>query len=101
MPTNKFYNKKKNMKTLEEKKEFYEKCSEILNIHHEYNDPVIRRNRWNTRRIGNGRYPGFGLVQCFGHTIRVVSKQGTKMFATYQEVYDYLNNFVDNHRKTV
>ena len=87
------------MKTLEEKKEFYEQCAIILGIEHEYNDPVKRRNRWNTRRLGNGRYPGFGLVQCFGHTIRVVTKKGTRMFDTYQEVYDYLYLVIDKPMK--
>ena len=83
------------MKTKDEKREFYENCAIILNIEHDYNDPVLRRNRWNTRRLGNGRYPGFGLVQCFGSSMRVVSKHGTKIFNTYEEVYDYLKLLVD------
>lgn len=79
------------MKTIEEKKAFYEKCSEFLQIDHDYHDPVKRRTRWNTRLKGNGRYPGFGLIQCFGSCIRIVSrKEGTKIFKTYEEVYDYL-----------
>ncbi len=80
------------MKTNEEKREFYENCAKILGISHEFNEPVPRRNRWNTRRLGNGRYPGFGLVQCFGSTVRVMSKHGTKMFTTYSEVYQYLKD---------
>lgn len=82
------------MKTPQEKQEFYETCSRILNIDHEYTDPV-RRTRWNNRRLGNGRYPGFGLVQCFGSSVRVASKHGTKMFKSYEEVYDYLKKVVD------
>jgi hypothetical protein len=78
------------MKTNEEKREFYENCAKILCIEHEFNEPVRRRNRWNTRRLGNGRYPGFGLVQCFGSSVRVMSKHGTKMFKTYEETYKYL-----------
>ncbi len=78
------------MKTLDEKREFYENCAEILKIDHNYHDPVPRRTRWNARFLGNGRYPGFGLVQCFGSSVRVVSKQGTKMFKTYEETYEYL-----------
>lgn len=80
------------MKTKEEKQAFYETCGIILGIDHDYNDPVPRRNRWNTRRLGNGRYPGFGLVQCFGSTMRVASKHGTRMFKTYDEVYAYLRD---------
>ena len=78
------------MKTKEEKKEFYAKCGEILNIEHVYAEPVPRRNRWNTRRIGNGRYPGFGLIRCYGTTVTIVSKSGSRVYKTYEEVYDYL-----------
>lgn len=78
------------MKTLDEKREFYENCADILHIEHDYHDPVPRRTRWNTRRLGNGRYPGFGLVQCFGSSVRVMSKHGTKIFKTYEETYEYL-----------
>jgi hypothetical protein len=89
------------MKTKEDKKEFYKQCSIILNIEHVYNEPVPRRNRWNTRRLGNGRYPGFGLIQCFGSSVRIMSKHGTKMFNTYEEVYDYLKNLVDISMESV
>lgn len=82
------------MKTEEEKRVFYERCSLILGIEHVYSTPVPRRNRWNTRRLGNGRYPGFGLVQCFGQSARVVSKTGTKIFYSYDEVYEYLEKIV-------
>jgi hypothetical protein len=81
------------MKTNEEKREFYDNCAKILKIEHTFNEPVPRRNRWNTRRLGNGRYPGFGLVQCFGSYIRVISKAGTKIFKTYEEVYIYLSEY--------
>ena len=79
-----------NMKTKDEKREFYARCAEILNIEHEYREPVPRRNRWNTRRLGNGRYPGFGLIHCFGSTVRVMSKLGTRQFDSYEKVYEYL-----------
>lgn len=82
------------MKTEEEKRAFYEKCSQILGIAHEYAVPVQRRNRWNNRRLGNGRFPGFGLVQCFGQAVRVVSKSGTRIFYSYDEVYEYLETIV-------
>lgn len=83
------------LKTIEEKREFYAKCAEILKINHDFTEPVRRRNRWNTRRLGNGRFPGFGLVQCFGSSVRVMSKHGTKIFYTYDEVYSYLQKQVD------
>ena len=83
------------MKTNDEKRVFYDTVSSILNIEHQFHDPVRRRTRWNTRIKGNGRFPGFGLVQCFGSTVRVASKHGTKVFKTYEEVYDYLKKVVD------
>lgn len=75
---------------IEKRKQFYDTCAEILDIVHEYHEPVPKRTRWNTRKLGNGRFPGFGLVQCFGSCIRVVSKKGTKIFYEYDKVYEYL-----------
>lgn len=83
------------MKTLEEKEAFYAKCAEILNIEHVFHVPVRRKTRWNTRFLGNGRYPGFGLVQCYGSVVRVVSKRGTRVFNTYEEVYEYLKTVIN------
>lgn len=47
---------------------FYEECAALLDTTHEYR-PWIGRppNRWNNRRPGNGRFPGFGCVRWFGH----------------------------------
>lgn len=89
------------MKTNQEKEEFYETCSSILGVPHVFHDPVARRTRWNTRFLGNGRYPSFGLVQCFGSSVRVVSKHGTKVFKTYEETYDYLRKVVDTNKDLV
>ena len=67
------------------------KVSEILKIEVEYHIPYTKRNRWNARRLGNGRFKGFGLVQCFGdEKVRVVSKKGTHYFTSYTDVYKYL-----------
>jgi hypothetical protein len=89
------------LKTNDDKQEFYNKCSSILGIDHVYSIPAIRRNRWNKRRLGNGRYPGFGLIQCFGSYVRIMSKQGTKMFTTYDETYEYLQQLVDKQQESV
>lgn len=75
----------------ETKKEFYERCGEILGITHDWQEPVPRRTRWNTRNLGNGRFPGFGLVQSFGaKSFRVMSRKGTKMFDAPEKVFEYL-----------
>lgn len=76
--------------TNEEKKAFYARCGEILGIEHDWQEPVFKRTRWNNRKLGNGRFPGFGLVQTFGTRYRVVSKAGTKVFDEKQDVFDYL-----------
>jgi hypothetical protein len=76
--------------TNNEKKAFYAQCGEILGIAHEWNDPVPRRTRWNTRFLGNGRFPGFGLIRCYDTQIMITSKLGTKMFASTEAVYKYL-----------
>src|SRR5574343_1346039 len=76
---------------LTSKEDFYATCSGILGIAHEYQEPVRRRTRWNNRFLGNGRFPGFGLVQCFSENcVRVVSKDGTKVFHKFEDVYTYL-----------
>lgn len=82
-----------------EREEFYRKVSEILDSETTYHVPYARRTRWNARRLGNGRFKGFGLVQCFGdENVRVVSKKGTKYFKSYSDVYVYLNGLKDNEK---
>jgi hypothetical protein len=76
--------------TNEQKKAFYAQCGEILGIEHEWNDPVPRRTRWNARLNGNGRFPNFGLIRCFGYLIIVTSRHGTKEFKSIDDVYAYL-----------
>ena len=74
----------------EEREAFYDECSKILNIPHQYKTPVPRRTRWNNRLDGNGRYVGFGLIRCYGSCVIVTSKHGTKKFEVYTDVYTYL-----------
>lgn len=76
---------------MDEREEFYKRCSEILGIEHEYHVPYKRRTRWNTRVLGNGRFPGFGLVQDFGGAVRIIPKgQATRWFDNRQSALDYL-----------
>ena len=46
---------------------FYREVARLLDCSgHEYSRfPYSRRNRWNHRRPGNGRYPGHGIVRRF------------------------------------
>lgn len=83
---------------MDEREEFYLKVSEILNIPHQYTTPVKRRNRWTARRLGNGRFPGYGLIQCFGGQVRVMRRgHETRWFQSYQDVYDMLERERDNN----
>lgn len=78
---------------LDERKDFYRRVSEILGIEHEYHVPCRRRTRWNARVLGNGRFPGFGLVQDFGGAVRIIpAGRATVWCNTRQEAIDYLIN---------
>ena len=76
--------------TNDEKREFYSKCGEILGIEHDWKEPVKKRNRWNTRFIGNGRFPGYGLIRVYGDQIMVISRAGSKMYQSVDDVYGLL-----------
>lgn len=73
--------------TNQEKQDFYKRCSEILGIDHVWNTPVPHRTRWNNRNIGNGRFPGFGLIRIYGDKFVVTSRKGTKLYDTKEQVY--------------
>lgn len=78
---------------MKEREEFYAQCSKLLGIPHEYRDPV-RRTRWNARRLGNGRFPGFGLIQSYGGAVRVIQQgRSTKWYKSHQEVIDMLTEY--------
>ncbi|NJO59868.1 MAG: hypothetical protein HC836_16750 [Richelia sp. RM2_1_2] len=71
--------------------DFYNTCAKILGIDHEYTVPYRRRDRWNTRKLGNGRYPGFGVIRyCSSSYIIVMCKKGTRVFDNEQRVFEFL-----------
>jgi len=78
------------------KKEFFEKCSSILGIPHDYHSqPAIRgrKGRWN-RRLGNGRFLGFGVIHFHSSTcIHCLTKVGTKTFSNPQDCLDWLSTY--------
>ena len=76
---------------LNNEKEFYAKCGEILNITHCYNTPFSHQTRWNKRTLGNGRYKGVGVIKYFNsELIHILSKQGSKTCTSEEEVYEFL-----------
>lgn len=80
------------MSDLNEREQFYDRVGQLLGTTHVYKQPYKRRTRWNTRNLGNGRYPGFGTVQHFGSFIRVISHSGTRVFQTEKDVFDYIRS---------
>lgn len=90
-------------KTVEEREahirweqDFYAKCSEILNIDHEYHVPFHKKTRWSNRVLGNGRYEGFGVIQVFNKQLFHImsSKHGVHMFYNEDDVYDFLERII-------
>jgi hypothetical protein len=51
------------------------------------------RTRWNDRKAGNGRYPGFGIVRRFGDEVQIAIRRPIEMqrnFATTDEAIEAL-----------
>lgn len=89
--------------------EFYAACAELLGTEHHWRDsrprprvdrltgalytPSTRATRWGGREPGNGRFPGFGLIRCFGHRVQVALKapvRCTAVFASRREALEGL-----------
>lgn len=65
--------------------DFYAECAALLGTSHEGERfQHYKRTRWNNRSPGRGRFPGRGLIRCFGHSVHValldppISMMGTK-----------------------
>lgn len=61
---------------------FYQKVAEILRTQHTYNDHRPMR-RWN-RQLGNGRYPGHGVVRIYGDVV-VSMLRNPAVIGTYKQ----------------
>lgn len=58
--------------------EFYVECERILGVPHEGAPfPFYKRTRWNNRVAGRGRYPGKGIIRCFGSQVHIALTQPT------------------------
>ena len=55
------------------KTDFYLRCAEITGVDHEKTIRSIwyRRNRWNNRKPGDGRFEGIGIIRHYGSIIHV------------------------------
>lgn len=76
--------------------DFYHKCADILGV--EYDGEPFRyryRTRWNNRKPGSGRYPGYGIIRKFGSQIHVALTKPIQHHGIYnseEEVYTFLRN---------
>lgn len=71
---------------------FYEECSNILGLIHNHVEPVPKRNRWNNRTPGNGRYEGYGLIRFYNSELIHVqfASKGSGIFKSEDEVFEFL-----------
>lgn len=63
--------------------EFYDACAAILGTTYDC-EPFQHayRTRWNNRRPGGGRFPGFGLVRLFGDDVQIALHHPVPLSAT-------------------
>ena len=100
-------------------KEFYKECVKIVGTESEYTTPkkISKRfnretgemyqpptsaTRWGGREPGNGRFPGLGLIRCFGsNCIQVNIKNPTlsKTYESYEEALDALREVFSKETK--
>lgn len=76
--------------------DFYYKCAEILGVEYDC-EPFThyKRTRWNNRKPGSGRYPGYGIIRKFGSQIHVAFTNPVLHHGIYnseEEVYTFLQN---------
>ena len=80
------------------REEFYEECARILGCEYEGEAfTSYKRTRWNNRRAGQGRFPGFGTIRHYGDDIHValrhpITSIGT--FKTEEEVISFLEKII-------
>ena len=76
--------------------DFYHKCAEILGVEYDGEPFQYRyRTRWNNRKPGSGRYPGYGIIRKFGSQIHVALTKPVQHHGIYnseEEVFTFLRN---------
>jgi len=75
--------------------EFYTKVAGILETTYDCKPfpwTASNRTRWNNRAPGSGRYPGYGLIRCFGETVHVALHEPliSKSFETKEKALTFL-----------
>ena len=78
--------------------DFYQQCADILQVPHNYVEPVSRRTRWNNRHPGNGRYEGYGLIRRYNASFIHVhfGTKGSAIYRSENEVFEFLKKLKQN-----
>lgn len=79
--------------------DFYNRVAEILHIDYNYIVPFYKKTRWNARCLGNGRFPGYGLIRMYGpNLIHVVLHNPIRVnqhFIDMEECIKFLSGVMD------
>lgn len=73
--------------------EFYAECAALLHTTDECEAfPYYRRNRWNNRKPGRGRFPDHGLIRAFGNHVQIALRnpQANGSFTSFEEALAFL-----------
>lgn len=78
-----------------EKEEFYLECARLLDTVYEctpWRWPGVRKTRWNNRDPGEGRFPNFGLIRCFGDIVQVNIYHPISLCKVYKSKEEAIND---------
>jgi hypothetical protein len=81
-----------------DQKNFYSECANILGIVHEFSPKYPHLNRWNHRQLGNGRFPGRGVIRWYAsNQIHLAFKAPliTKIFKSKEDCWEYLKTLTN------
>lgn len=81
--------------------EFYNRCAELLGVEYICTPfPYETKTRWNNRKPGEGRYPGYGLIRHFGGNIHVTLRHPVihnKVYTSENDVYEFLKTLTNEN----
>lgn len=75
--------------------EFYRRCADMLGTSYDctgLESPY--RTRWNNRRPGHGRFPGFGIIRLHGEDVHVSLRHpvsASRHFASREAALEWLS----------
>ena len=78
--------------------DFYVECAKLLNTEYDRKPfpwTSSGRTRWNNRVPGSGRYPGFGIIRCFGNQVHMALTRPVKVhniFDSKELALEFLKN---------